>query len=36
MAYKLTEDKVVDFILAKSKIKEVDASELADENKDMM
>ena len=36
MAYKLTEDKVVEFLLAKAKVKEVDASEFASENKEIM
>ncbi len=36
MAYKLTEDKVVEFLIGKAKIKEVDASEFAGENKEIM
>ncbi len=36
IAYKLTEDKVVEFLLAKAKVNEVDASEFAGENKELM
>ncbi len=36
LAYKLTEDKVVEFLLSKAKVKEVDASEFAAENKELM
>ena len=36
MAYKLTEDKVVEFLLSTAKLKEVDASEFVSENKEMM